>query len=154
MSTTAHQLEQQIANYLATLLPGGRPRRVSRMYPSGEKYRDIPKHQGFTFAQLLEHAAGRATWAATLDLGGLASSGAFDVDEGGQPPLWAALAAAAELGVTAYAIAFESPEGHSGGHVWCIFDRPYPAAHVAALMRQIAERAHLSIKEFLSLIHI
>lgn len=152
MSTQQHQLEQQIANYLATLLPGGRPHRICYMTgpESSKKYIQIPKHQAFTHAQLLEHASTRGTWATTLDADGAALAGAFDVDEGGQPPLWAALAAASELGVTAYAIAVDDTAngGHNGGHFWCIFDRPYPTAHIIGLMHQIADRAQLTIKEF------
>ena len=142
-------LAPQIADYLTSLLPGSRPRRVSYMCgpESTDKYRDIAKQKPFTRAQLLEHASGRATWAATLDADGAALAGAIDVDQGGQPALWEVLAAAAELGVTAYAIAVDSGE-HAGGHVWCIFDRPYPATHILALMRQIADRAQLTIKEF------
>lgn len=151
MSNQQYQLEQQIAEYLATLLPCGRPRRVSSMCgpESADKYRDISKGKPFTRAQLLEHAGGRATWAVTLDADGAALDGVIDVDEGGQAPLWAVLAAAAELGITAYAIAVDDTAngGHNGGHVWCIFDRPYPAAHVAALMRQIADRAQLADAE-------
>ena len=142
-------LSHQIADYLITLLPGSRPRRIARMLgpESADKYRDIPKQKPFTRAHLVDHAAGRATWAATLDQDGQASAGAIDIDQGGRPALMAALAAAAELGITAYAIAIQSEQGHNGGHLWCTFDRPYPAAHIAGLMRQITDRAQLGDAE-------
>ena len=141
-------LDQQIAAYLTTLLPGGRPRRIARMCSplAGAKYYEPPRSAPFGRAQLLDHAAGRATWAATLDQDGTACVGAVDIDEGSRAAVWAFLQAAAAAGVTAYAIAVDSAQ-HQGGHVWVQFDRPYPIAQIAAQLQVIAQRAQLGTVE-------
>ena len=169
MTPHQHQLEQQIAKWLQSLLPPGRPRRIARMSEPGEmkpeivrdeagrkvrtgrmvprdKYEDIRAEQ-LTLAMLAEHARGSKTYSYTLDKGGQAREGAIDVDQGGQAALLALLRAGAELGVTLYAIENASGEKHRGGHVRAIFDSLYPAGHIKALMKAIAERAGVNTKE-------
>ena len=106
------------------------------------KYYEPPRSNPFSQAQLLDHAAGRATWAATLDQDGTTCVGAVDIDQGGRAAVWAFLKAAAAAGVTAYAIAVEYDQ-HQGGHVWVRFDRPYPIAQIAAQLQAIAQCAQL-----------
>ena len=148
---TRAQLEQQIAEWLLSLLPPGRPRRLARMSKPGElckdgtprdKYQDIPAEQ-LTLAMLTQHARGSKTYSYTLDKDGKAREGALDVDEGGQPALLAGLRAAADLGVIAFAVENDSGGAHKGGHVIALFNDFYPAAHIKALMAAIAERAEL-----------
>ena len=141
---TYSPLNQQIVAYLTTLLPGSRPRRIARMNGplATAKYYEPPRSAPFGRVQLLDHAAGRATWAATLDQDGTACVGAVDIDQGGRAAVWAFLQAAAAAGVTAYAIAIDSDQ-HQGGHVWVQFDRPYPAAQIAAQLQAITQRAQI-----------
>ena len=145
------QLAGEIADWLLSLLPPGRPRRLARMSKPGElhkdgtprdKYQDIPAEQ-LTLAMLAEHARGFKTYSYTLDKNDKAREGAIDIDEGGQPALLALLRAGATLGITLFAVENDTGGAHKGGHVIALFNDFYPAAHIKALMAAIAERAEL-----------
>ena len=155
-------VEHLIADYLLSLIPPGRPRRLARMSYAGETKRQKNKHTGqwetvergkyedisgpLTRAMLVEHAAGTITYSYMLDLEGKARAGAFDVDNGGHAALVAALGAAAELGITAFAIVLPG-EQHDGGHVWALYDTFYDALAIKAQMQQIVKRAGLETGE-------
>ena len=71
-----------MADWLESMLPPGRPRRLSEMMSSGaRKYQDI-KGGNFSQTMIEAHVSGRATYAATLDCDGLARLGIIDRDEG------------------------------------------------------------------------
>ena len=157
-----HKLDQQIADFLLTLIPAGRPRRLARMSRPGEprrdgtprdKYEDISGE--LTRAMLINHAAGKVTYSYTLDKDGKAKIGVSDVDQGGRAALLALLQAALELGVTAFAIENTGKGKHQGGHLNCLFDAFYTATDIKALLVSIHERAGIPATElWLSLIHI
>lgn len=138
---------EQIADYLAQLLPNGRPRRVARMFDPGhgDKYRDISKDAPFTHSMLLAHVCGRETWAATLNRGDNSCLGVIEVDVGGRPAVLAVLAAATERGLTAFAIAVDNPlSRHAGGHVWFLYTESAASVAIVAQLRQVATAAGLS----------
>ena len=149
-----HKLDQQIADFLLTLIPAGRPRRLARMSRPGEprrdgtprdKYEDISGE--LTRAMLINHAAGKVTYSYTLDKDGKAKIGVSDVDQGGRAALLALLQAALELGVTAFAIENTGKGKHQGGHLNCLFDAFYTATDIKALLVSIHERAGIPATE-------
>jgi hypothetical protein len=157
-------LDDQIADLLLSILPPGRPRRLARMSYAGETKREYDKKAKrftgqmvprdkyedisgpLTRAMLQQHAAGAVTYSYMLDLEGKARAGVFDVDKGGRAVLVAALAAAHELGITAFAIVLPG-EQHDGGHVYALYDKLYDAADIRAQVLLVVERAGLETKE-------
>ena len=97
-----------VVAWLASLLPPERPRRVAKMYASGDrKYQDIPRDQAPPATWIADHLAGSATWAATLDQNGLARLGTADIErdipEAGRAALLAAYRAIRAAGLHAFA---------------------------------------------------
>jgi hypothetical protein len=93
---------------------------------------------------LRSHASGRETWAATLDSQAQSRLGVIEVDQGGRPAVLAVLAAAAERGLSAIAIAVDNPlSGHAGGHVMFIYAEPAPVGTIVAQLREVATAAGL-----------
>ena len=152
-----HKLDQQIADFLLSLIPAGRPRRLARMSRPGEvkrekdkagnytgqmiprdKYEDITGE--LTHAMLANHAAGKVTYSYTLDKDGQAKIGVSDVDQGGAAALLALLKAALELGVTAFAIENTGKGKHQGGHLICLFDVFQAAADIKAIDHDVRAR--------------
>lgn len=144
-SQNTTQATATIADWLAGLLPGGRPRRVARMLPpGGDKYRDVSRHVPLDTLKLRAHADGGETWACTLDASGMSQLGVIEVDHGGQLAVTRTLEACAASGLRAWAIAVDNPlSGHAGGHVWVIYDAPAPVAAIVAQLRTVATRAGL-----------
>ena len=149
-----HKLDQQIADFLLSLIPAGRPRRLARMSCPGElkrdgtprgKYEDISGE--LTRAMLINHAAGKVTYSYTIDKDAKAKIGVSDLDQGGRAALLALLKAALELGVTAFAIENTGKGKHQGGHLICLFDAFHAAADIKALLVSIHERAGIPATE-------
>ena len=136
---------RQIADYLLSLLPIGRPRRVARMLdPGKDKYKDVPRHVLLDRAKLQRHASGVETWATTLDQDGMSRAGVIEVDQGGRGAVMAALAAAERLGLVCFAIAVDNPlSEHSGGHIWFIYDDWYRITDIRAQLMLVVAAAGL-----------
>lgn len=151
MSETAPALADyhQLADWLLNLLPLGRPRRLARMLdPGGAKYRDVPRHVPLEWAKIDAHTTGKETWAATLDQNGLSRAGVIEVDAGGRAAVVRTLGAAQQLHLTCFAIAVDNPlSGHSGGHVWFLYDAPCSVADIRAQLQQVAMIAGLGAVE-------
>ncbi len=98
--------------------------------------------------EVIDHLAGRRTIAAPL-VGphGLCHHAAFDVDAGGPLALRCVLAAAQQLGWTAYAITSETDE-HTGGHVWLHFDQPTAPERARLLADQLAQAAGVDAETY------
>ncbi|KAB8139647.1 hypothetical protein F8S13_27320 [Chloroflexia bacterium SDU3-3] len=127
----------------AILMPG-RPARLSRMNgaTAARKYTEITDRSfQLTEASLQDHAAGRTTYAASLDQVNQARAGAIDVDTGGRAAVARVLAAAAQLGLTAWATLASTEGGHTGGHVWACYDGPTDALAIAAQLASVAALA-------------
>ena len=98
--------------------------------------------------EIIDHLAGRRTIAVPL-VGphGLCHHVALDVDAGGPQALCRVLAAAQQLGWTAYAITSETDE-HTGGHVWLHFDQPTSPNRARLLADQLAQAAGVDAETY------
>ena len=98
--------------------------------------------------EIADHLAGRRTIAAPL-VGphGLCHHVALDVDAGGPHALRRVLAAAQQLGWTAYAITSET-DAHTGGHVWLHFDQPSAPERARLLADQLAQAAGVDAETY------
>lgn len=127
-----------LATALTSLvLPPGKPRRIALMTGKEEpKYHDAPAGHVFDPSDMLDHLAGRRTWAATLlDTGRMARAGCrdYDGDDGlGETLGLLALDQAKAAGLTAAAIIL-------GGraHVWVFYAKPAPSDDIAAQLRAV-----------------
>jgi hypothetical protein len=87
---------------------------------------------------LQAHAAGVSTFATTLDLNDRSQVGVIDIDEGGIAALQEVLSELQLAGLCALAIALTTPGGHSGGHIWLLYDQFYNAGDIQAQLATIA----------------
>jgi hypothetical protein len=136
-----HFAASVVTELLTGLLPVERPRRIASMREFGPKYADIAR--GPAPERWLErHASGEVTYACTIDdlpnLGGVARSGAIDVDQGGRERLIEQLRVFVANGLHAFAICVSTPSGHAGGHVWLLYPESAPARDIAYQMRCLA----------------
>lgn len=133
-------MSTSIADTLYTALYDGyKQQRASRMREPGDgpKYKDIPNYS-FDRALLAAHLDGTDTYAATLGCLGRAKAGCKDYDEASEAEILAALDIAARKGITAVAFLMTDPAGgHTGGHLWTLYDQPYPIADIRAQLRTI-----------------
>jgi hypothetical protein len=124
----------------ALLLGTWTPKRASRMTglsTQDGKYKDILEYS-FTGAHLIEHLAGRETYAITLGLLGEARAGAKDYDDASEAEILAALRIAADKGITAAAFLVGGrADQHRGGHLWTFYDALYSIADILAQLRTI-----------------
>lgn len=145
------ELTTDIAAFIrSALLMPGRPGRLSRMNgaTAARKYTEITDRSfQLTEASLRDHAAGRTTYAASLDQANQARAGAIDVDTGGRAAVARVLAAARAQGLTAWATLASTPQGHEGGHVWACYAEPTDAPAIAAQLASAAALAGASDAE-------
>lgn len=138
-------LDEQIADYLKAFWPALPPKHI-QMRQSGPKYSWVKADEAFvplTYADLLSHAAGEKTIGAYLhDALNLARVGALDIDDGGHDALRAGLAAARQLGFTAYAIHMPG-ETHDGGRLVVEFAVFIADRDIRAVMEKIRDTAGL-----------
>jgi hypothetical protein len=114
------------------------PKRASWMTGCSEpKYLDLPEYS-YSAALLADHLAGRETYAGVLGIGGMARAGCKDYDSADEAEILAALDTATAKGITAAAFILTDPAGgHTGGHLWTFYDRPYTVADILAQLRTI-----------------
>ena len=171
-------LDQQIADWLQSLIPEGRPRRLARMSAPGElkpeivrddktgrpirdEHGKVIKTGRMVARDKYEDVYDKALTPAMLRrhaAGDVTYSYTLDQNglaragssdiDQGGQPALLALLAAAHT-LGYTAFAIHMPgEKHSGGHFWCLFDALYSAADIKALMQQIAALANVTTKEF------
>jgi hypothetical protein len=137
-----HFAASVVTELLVGLLPVERPRRIASMREFGAKYADIARGAPAPERWLERHASGEVTYACTIDdlpnLGGVARSGAIDVDQGGRERLIEQLRVFVANGLHAFAICVSTPSGHAGGHVWLLYPESAPARDIAYQMRCLA----------------
>ncbi len=134
------QHERQFMALYGAMMPSYAPR-YGRMQTTGAKY--LTSNNPVTATLLAQHYRGNTTVGSPLTVDGLACTAGMDVDAGGRAAVERALAAAATLGTTAYAILMDGPE-HQGGHVFTTPYPPTPAHVLKAHAARIRDAAGLS----------
>ena len=142
-------LEQRIAAYLERVYLGAPPRSTALMTRGGDqKYFTVhPDDRRYILAPaaLLEHAAGRCTYAVTLDHAPLI---AIDVDQGGSAAIEAFMVAARSLRLPAVAVVMAGHAGqHSGGHVVIFTGHVVDQQGRRAVARLLREKARPALEQ-------
>lgn len=140
-TSPAHRLTQ----ILQDLAPEA-PRRLSAMKATGDrKYVELTTDKVWTPARASEHAAGRATYAASLDrmVDGTrqARAGVLDYDGDGAAIERRLHQAALQLGLQIITIRVPSPDHGDSLHCWALFDMWYPSVDVQHYMQTLATTA-------------
>jgi hypothetical protein len=115
------------------------------------KSKYITEAQPLSDDDLLAHLAGERTYAAPL-VGSdtMCCATVMDIDQGGQEAVAAALKAAGNKGLTAFAFVQDKPDdlsNHRGGHVWLLFREPCSLEPLRALSAELLKMAQLPLTE-------
>ncbi|NJO82701.1 MAG: hypothetical protein HC828_07660 [Blastochloris sp.] len=141
-----------IAQYTRLFLDH-QPAKYSRMNGKNAtyKYTDVLDWTGdraplrIQTTDIADHLSGRRTYAVPL-IGAhdLTNKAAIELDQGGVTEVRYVLHIAHALGYHAFAITSENPiQGHSGGHIWFLFDEETTPERLYAAMEQIRDVAVL-----------
>jgi hypothetical protein len=127
-----------------------RPLKRAPMTEQG-KSKYITEAQPLSDDDLLAHLGGTCTYAAPLiGTDGLCCATVLDIDQGGQEAVAAALNAAGNKGLTAFAFVQDKPDdlsNHQGGHVWILFSEPHEPELLRKLSAELLKMAQLPTGE-------